>query len=41
MRSICGAQIVPPTERAAKYVFAIKVLMVFQFIIAIMDIVAH
>jgi hypothetical protein len=40
MQSICGAQTVPPTESAAKYVLIIKVLMVFQFIIAVLDMVA-
>ena len=41
MRSICGSQIVPPTEKSAKYVLLFKILMVFQLLIAIMDIVAH
>lgn len=41
MNTFCGSQIVPPTEKAAKYVLIFKVQMLFQFMIAVIDIVAH
>lgn len=41
MQKICGPQIVPPTEKSAKYVLLFKVLMIFQFLIAVSDLVAH
>lgn len=40
MNQICGSQFVPPTEKAAKYVLIMKVMIVLQVIIAIADIVA-
>lgn len=40
MCKFCGPEIVPPTEKAAKYVIILKAIMIFQFIIAVMDIVA-
>lgn len=40
MCSFCGPQIVPPTEKAAKYVLLLKGLIIIQFLIAIVDLVA-
>lgn len=40
MQSLCGPQIVPPTEKAAKYVLILKGLLVIQFLIAIVDMIA-
>lgn len=38
---MCGEQAVPSTEKAAKFVLIIKVLLLLQFGIAILNIVAH
>ena len=40
MGNCCGEQTVPPTEKAANYVMAIKVIMFVQFLIVIMNFVA-
>lgn len=41
MQEFCGEQTVPPTEKAAKYVLIIKVLIALQLVVAILDIVAN